>query len=68
MYRAGLVREMYSPGGPGSVIVLEADSAEDATSALAALPLVANKIIEFEVIELRPFAAFEMLFSEAEQQ
>jgi hypothetical protein len=64
MYRDGPVREMYSPGGPGAVLILEQDSADDAIAALAALPLVSNGIIDFELIELRPFGAFQMLFSE----
>jgi hypothetical protein len=42
---------MYSPGGPGAVLVLETDSID------GVLPLVANDIIDFELIELRPFAA-----------
>ncbi len=62
-YRDGFVREVHSPGGPGAVLILEASSVEAAEERLAALPLVGNDIIEFELIELRPFTAFERLFS-----
>jgi len=62
LYRTGLVREMYSPGGPGAVLVLEADSLEDARERLA-LPLLAEGIMSLELIELHPFAALQMLFA-----
>jgi hypothetical protein len=63
LYRDGLVREMYSPGGPGVVLILEAASTAAAHELLSRLPLVVNEVIEFELIELRPFTAMQMLFS-----
>lgn len=65
LYRDGVVREAYSPGGPGAVLILEAPSPPDAASALGELPLVAGNVMEFEIIELLPFTAFELLFSSA---
>lgn len=62
LYRDGVVREMYSPGGPGAVLVLETAARHDAEAALAGLPLAAGGIIGFELIEMRPFSAFEVLF------
>ena len=62
-YREGLVREIYSPGGPGAVLIVEAGSRDSAHSALGELPLLADKIMSLELIELHPFTAFEMLFS-----
>ena len=62
-YREGLVREMYSPGGPGAVLIVEAGSRDSAQSALGELPLLADNVMTLELIELHPFAAFEMLFS-----
>jgi hypothetical protein len=56
---------MYSPGGPGAVLVLEVGSVDEAAAALCELPLVSKQIIDFELVELRPFAAFQMLFSDA---
>jgi hypothetical protein len=62
-YREGLAREIYSPGGPGAVLIVEAGSRDSAHNALGELPLLADKIMSLELIELQPFTAFEMLFS-----
>ena len=67
LYRGGIVREMYSPGGPGAVLVLEAGSVGAAQQVLAGLPLMANEVMTLELIELHPFAAFQMLFRDASQ-
>jgi hypothetical protein len=64
LYHDGFVREMYSPGGPGALLVIEASSVEEAHRALSPLPLVTNKIVAVELIELRPFRAMQMLFSQ----
>jgi hypothetical protein len=55
LYLNGVVKEAYSPGGPGAVLILEVGSREHALTALATLPLAASHVIEFELIELRPF-------------
>jgi hypothetical protein len=62
LYRDGAVREMYSPGRPGAVLVLEVAARHEAEAALAGLPLAAGGLIGFELIELHPFSAFEVLF------
>lgn len=63
LYGEGVVREMYSPGGPGAVLIVEADSLANAADALSELPFVANEIVDLEVIELRPLSAIQQLFS-----
>jgi hypothetical protein len=63
LYRDGIVREMYSPGGPGSVLVIEATARQEAEAILASLPLAADGVIDFELIELRPFSGLEVLFA-----
>ena len=63
LYRDGVVREMYSPGGPGAVLILECESVQGATELLLALPLVASHTVTVELIELQPFRALEMLFA-----
>jgi hypothetical protein len=65
MYRTGLVREMYSPGGLGAILVLEAQSLDDAAKRLADLPLLRNQIMRLELTELQPFSALQMLFGAA---
>ncbi len=62
MYTNGFVREMYSPGGPGAILVVEAPTGDEALAGLASLPLVANGLVDFDVVELHPFAALEALF------
>ena len=66
LYRGEVVRETYSPGRAGSVLVLEVASPEQAEAALADLPLVSAGLIVFEFIELHPFGAFEVLFAEGQ--
>lgn len=63
LYERGVVREMYSPGGPGVVLVLEVESEDAARAALAELPLLAEGIIDFELIEMLPMTALSMLFA-----
>ena len=49
----GLLAEAWSPGGPGAVLIFEADR-EAVTAAVAALPLRAAGLIGAEIIELHP--------------
>ena len=63
LYRDGLVREIYSPGGPGVILLLEADGPGPAKEALANLPLVAEGVVDFELLELRPFTGWQLLFT-----
>jgi hypothetical protein len=65
LYGDGVVREMYSPAGPGAVLVLEAESLQEAEHHIAQLPLISADVMALEVTELRPFTAIEMLFSSA---
>jgi hypothetical protein len=62
LYRGGFVREMYSPGGLGAILVLETQSLEDAAERLARLPVLAEAIMTLELLEMRPFGALQMLF------
>ena len=65
LYRDGVVREMYSPAGPGAILVLEAESVKEAERLVAQLPLISAGVMALEVTQLRPFEAIEMLFSSA---
>lgn len=62
LYRDDAVREMYSPGRAGAILILEADSLAAARSTLGQLPLLTHNVMTLEVIELHPFAALQMLF------
>jgi len=67
LYQAGIVREMYSPGGLGAILVLETESIEDAAKHLERLPLLSHQIMSLELMELRPFSALQMLFGAEER-
>jgi hypothetical protein len=54
---------MYPPGGPGPIRLLDADSLGAAAITPSARRLVAEGIIDFELIELYAFAAFGLLFA-----
>jgi hypothetical protein len=44
--------------------VLETAARNEAEAVLAGLPLAAGGLIGFELIELHPFSAFEVLFAD----
>jgi hypothetical protein len=68
LYTEGVVREMYSPGGLGAVLILEVDSLQDARDRLSRLPLIERGLMALEVLELAPFRALQMLFHGGEAQ
>jgi len=50
----GLLLEAYSPGGPGAILVIDAERAQ-VDGIVSSLPLVRGDLVEPEVIELHPF-------------
>lgn len=63
--QSGIFREMYFMcDQPLAVIILEADSVEAAKKALNSLPLVQEKIIDFDIIALAPYPGFARLFKD----
>jgi hypothetical protein len=64
LYKEGTVREMYNcQDRPlGVVFVLECSSVDEARKVLDELPVVREKLIDFEIIPLGPFSYFETLF------
>jgi hypothetical protein len=64
LYRDGVVREMYSPGAPGCVLILEAASMQAARQRLDELPLLRDHVMALELTELHPFVALQMLFAD----
>ena len=60
-----IIREIYFRQDQSSaVLILECDSREMAHDALNQLPLVENKLIEFELIPLKPYPGFGRLLEE----
>jgi hypothetical protein len=48
LFREGALREAYSPGGPGAVLIFEG-SRPEVESGLSRLPLVKDGLVEAEV-------------------
>lgn len=64
LHQAGFIRELYFRADRHTaVLVLECADVESAREVLKSLPLVANDLIEFELIPLRAYSGFERLFS-----
>ena len=66
LYSEGFIREIYQRGdNPFTVLMLEADSLEEATRKLSTIPFAKIGITEFKtVIPLQPFTGFEALFAD----
>lgn len=65
LYVRGVVREMYLRGDqPGAVLTLECEGTAAATAALDELPFVKDGRLRARLIELKPFARLERLWTE----
>jgi hypothetical protein len=63
LYRAGIIREMYFRADRReAVLVLECGSEAEARDALDTLPLVREKLIAFDAVQLVPYDGFARLF------
>ncbi len=63
LFSAGVLREAYATENPARVVfVLEAADREAARAALDTLPLVAAGAFAVELVELRPFVNWSLLF------
>jgi len=64
LYLDGIVREFYFRKEKNlAVLVLEVKTKQAAQKALNRLPFVKKKLIEFELILLKPYPGFERLFA-----
>jgi hypothetical protein len=61
MYLSAQLREHYFNEEKCAVLVLECNSKEHARTLLGKLPLVAKKLIAFEIMELRPYAGYDRI-------
>ena len=61
LYLADQLREIYFTENKNAVLILEAENKDQAQQLLNTLPLVQNKMIEFDVMELRPYTGFERI-------
>lgn len=64
LHQAGFIRELYFRADRHTaVLVLEGESLEAARQELAALPLVSEGLITFELLPLVAYPGFERLFA-----
>ena len=64
LFTSGVLREAYATASPTRVVfVLEADDVARAEAHLRTLPLVAAGHMRFDLVELRPFANWSLLFA-----
>ena len=64
LQQRGLVREAWFRADVHeAVLVLECASADEARAALSKLPLVEQRLIDFELLPLRPYDGFARLFA-----
>ena len=69
LYKSGQLREIYFRGDRSeAVLMLECADVEEAEDLLNTLPLVKERLIEFEVIPLVPYPGFERLFKQLHSQ
>jgi hypothetical protein len=63
LYLSGIVRECYFQKDENlAVLILEAKNKNAANKELNKLPFVSKKLIEFELIPLKPYPGFQRLF------
>ena len=63
LYTAGALREAYATDSPGRVVfVLESPDRGQAEAALQTLPLISAGHLRYELVELRPFVNWSLLF------
>jgi len=64
LYQAGVLREMYFRADRSdAVLVLECDNLASACKTIDSLPMVAAKLIDFDLIPLRPYPGLARLFA-----
>ena len=64
LYKSGIIREMYfRQEKTDAVLILECADAAEAREVLNTLPLIREKLIDFEIIPLVPYPGLERLFA-----
>ncbi len=64
LFAQGVLREAYLTDAPSRVVfVLEAPGVPEAAKELKQLPLIAAGLARLDLLELRPFANWSLLFA-----
>ncbi len=64
LMRSGVFEQLYfSPDWKGAVLVIQAASRDEAQAALDSLPMVRERVIEFDLWQLDPYDHYQRLFA-----
>lgn len=61
LYLSDSIREIYFTEEKNAVLILETKNKKSAKELLDDLPLVKNKKIRFDIVELKPYTGFERI-------
>jgi len=61
LYLEGILREIYLTEERHAILILESQTREQTEKALATLPLVKERMIEFDVSELNPYQGMKRI-------
>lgn len=65
LYKQKIIREIYFRADrKDAVLIMECSDVDEARNFLNTLPLVREKLISFEIIPLRPYDGYEILFEQ----
>jgi len=66
LYESGVLREAYTTATPTRVVfILEAGSLDEARGHLSKMPLVIAGLMHIDLLELKPFTNWSLLFRES---
>ena len=65
LHQSGVIRELYFRADrDAAVLILECATQEEAKAVLSTLPLVEQKLIDFDIIPLKSYPGFTRLFEQ----
>lgn len=62
LYQSDIIREIYFDNNRRAILILECEDPEECQEILSGLPLVKEKLIEFDLIPLNPYPGYSRLF------
>ncbi len=66
LYLSDSLREIYFTENKNAILILETDNRETAKEILDSLPLVKNRKIRFDIMELRPYTGYERIIKNSD--
>jgi hypothetical protein len=65
LFQEGIIRDIYFTEAENAVIILECTSKDEATKVLGTLPLVKAGLIDFDLMELRPYTGYDRIIQKS---